>query len=131
MYAFLYHAHRDWRYVVLLAAALLLVRAVIGLLAGRKWLVWDKRSALFYAIAMDIQTLFGLVLFFFHRRWSDHRYLEHAVTMLIALGLAHVIKKRVQKAQGDAAKFRQALIFTVASLAFVLIGIWRLSGKLP
>ncbi len=127
--------HSLFRWVVVVALLARVGRA----LQARKgaFTPIDKRLGLIAMIAMDLQLLLGLALFFglspavsaaemdvgaamkdpYLRFWL----VEHGPTMLIAIVLAHVGNVRVRKAADDAAKHKQALIFFGIALVLVLV----------
>lgn len=124
------HAHSGWRYIVILLVVLAGLRLLYGLLLRKKWLAWDRRAMVFYAISLDIQTLMGGILLFTYSRWRGHLYLEHAVTMIIALVLAHVGARLAAKGSDDRGKFARAVIFLLLSSVFLAAGIWRITSQL-
>ena len=115
MYTALLTVHSWLRWVVLLAALLVLLRAIAGVAQRR--------------------PLIGLIIYFFlspftMSAWSDiggamrdaaTRFvvIEHQVGMFIAVALAHIGRARIRKAGDDARRHRLALIFF--GLAFVIM----------
>lgn len=134
MYNFLLQAHSGWRYLVLLALLVVLVKFLVGWLNGQKWSALDQRIGTFTVIGIDIQLLLGLVLW----GWGASldlleaniaRTIEHPITMLIAIVMMHVGWNLTKKAQ-EAKRFRNgALTFVVTSL-LVVAGLTRIGGIL-
>ncbi|HEX5474761.1 MAG TPA: hypothetical protein VFX12_08885 [Vicinamibacterales bacterium] len=133
----MYHAvlvlHSWVRWAVLIAGVLAIVRAAAAA-QRRQWRPVDGRAALGFTIALDVQFLLGLLLYFIlspitraalHdfggamrndtlRYWS----VEHETGMIIALVLAHIGRARLDRRPPER-RGRTALLFFV--IAFVLI----------
>jgi hypothetical protein len=123
MHAALLLLHSLLRWVVIFNGAY----AVVGASRGRA-----RSAGRWFAIALDVQVLVGLLLYWVSpitssalanmgaamqnrvvRFWA----VEHGFTMLVALALAHIGLARAKKGKGGA-----ALMFLLALIA-VLIGI--------
>lgn len=128
--------HSWLRWVVLLAGILAVSRAIAGWTQGRPWTLTDDRAGLWFTIALDLQLLVGLLLYFVlspittaalqefggvmqdtvRRFWA----VEHVFGMALALLLAHVGRVRIRKAPADARRHRRATVyFTLALLAVI------------
>jgi cytochrome c biogenesis factor len=139
MYPFFLALHNLLRWLVIVAAVIVLARTVWGLLARRSWASLDDRMGQLYTISMDLQLLVGLLLFFVLSpltrmaltnmavTMSDDTMrffvVEHFPYMLVAVILAHIGRVRVRKAAEDRARFRQTLIWLGLSFLIVLIAI--------
>jgi hypothetical protein len=135
MYTALLTVHSWLRWVVLLAALFVLVRAIAGVAQRRPWTPADDSAAKWFGVSLDVQLLIGLIIYFFlspftMSAWSDiggamrdaaTRFIviEHQVGMIIAVALAHIGRARIRKARDDARRHRLALIFF--GLAFVIM----------
>ena len=64
MYAFILAVHNILRWVILILMILALVRAFWGWFGKRDWTSTDGRVGTFYSVALDIQLLVGLILYF-------------------------------------------------------------------
>lgn len=64
MYAFVLAVHNILRWIVLFLLILALVRAYWGWFGKREWTSTDGRIGTFYSVALDIQLLLGLILYF-------------------------------------------------------------------
>ncbi|AWR85393.1 hypothetical protein [Meiothermus taiwanensis] len=141
MYEFLLSFHNIARWLVLLAAAYLIYRSVIGL-KNRVYTATDRRAGQVYTGLIDLQLLLGVLLMLLSpfvqsalnnpgaaMQNSQTRFFiaEHWVLMLAALVLAHIGGVRSKKATDALLKHRQALIWYGSSLALVLLAIpwWR------
>jgi len=119
--------HNAVRWLVLIAGLWAVVRTWRGFLQGSTWTSSDDKATRFFVIALDVQLLVGLLLYFAFSplvrqamgnmaaamRDAPVRYfvVEHVVIMLVAIVLAHIGSARVKRASTDAAKFRTAAIF--------------------
>jgi hypothetical protein len=139
MYLFTLTLHSWLRWAVLFLGLAAIVRATAGLAGGRAFGGADAKLGKYFAIALDLQTVLGLVLYgvlspiaqsaFAHmgdamknpilRFWA----VEHITLMLVALALAHVGVARARKAATDAAKHRAILVFLMLALVAILAAI--------
>ena len=134
-YVFLLHLHSGWRYIVLLMLLVSVVLLLVGWLTGGKWNKLVNGFSMFTPIVIDIQLLFGLVLWFARPNvMGDSRYggniLEHVVTMLIAVVLGHVAAVRIKRAVDDGTKFQNGAIYFVLTGLVVSFAVARVTGVL-
>lgn len=129
--------HSILRWGVIVLGVLAVTRALAGRTGGRAWTAADATPGRLYTIALDVQMLIGLLLYFVFSQvlsvaradWGQAmgnatiRYwvVEHLSAMVIAIALAHVGTVRVRKAASDAARFGQAALFYGLSLTLVVI----------
>jgi uncharacterized membrane protein YozB (DUF420 family) len=143
MYSALLALHNLLRWIVILLAVLALVQAYRGWLGKRAWSETDRKTGLFFGMALDIQLLVGLILYFFlspttravlqnfGRAMSDPNLrffgLEHFFYMLIAVILVHIGTARAKRAELPEIKHRNAAIFYTLAVIIILIAIpwWR------
>ncbi len=64
MYAFFLAMHNIVRWVALILAIVATVTAFLGWFGKRQWSERDRKIGSFFGIAMDIQLLLGLLLYF-------------------------------------------------------------------
>ena len=132
-----FHSWMRWPVLVLGVAAI--VRASIGYSRGKPFDTWDGRAGLLLTLALDIEVLVGLMLYFFLtpfaqilvddfgtamrvgvlRFWT----VEHAAAMILALGTAHVGRERIKRTLDARARHRIALVSFTVALVAVLAGI--------
>ena len=131
----LLYIHSWLRYVVIAAAFWTLLRSAMA--TGRPWTPADARSLRIFTIALDVQVLIGLVLYFQRgllptaatmgevMRQSVARFwaVEHIFGMLVAVALAHIGAVKVRKATNDARRHRLALIFVALALIVIFLTI--------
>ena len=131
--------HSLLRWAVLAFGLLALGRALAGTFGRRPWTPLDDRAGRYFVMALDLQTLVGLVLYaglspIVRAAFSDMgmamkdallRFyaVEHVTLMIIGLALVHVGRVRVRKATGDAARHRAAAIFFGLGFLAILFGI--------
>jgi len=139
MYSAVLLLHSWLRWAVLLLAVLVIVRAWSGLNAHKLWSTADRLGMLFFTIAIDLQTLLGLVLYIgvspvialaFQNLGPAMRngavrffVVEHAIGMLVAVALAHVGSVKVRKAPDAHTKHRLALTFVALALVVIALSI--------
>lgn len=136
MYSLTLVLHSWWRWVVLVLALVAAARGIAGSTKRRPWTNDDRRVNMFATMALDVQMLFGLLLYVFlsplttkafhdfgaAMRTPSLRYwaLDHIGVMLIAVVLAHVGSVRARKATSDKARhLRGALFFGGVVLALL------------
>jgi hypothetical protein len=137
MYTATLIVHSWMRWLIILLGVLAVARAVAGRASGRPWLASDAGAGRFYTIALDVQMLFGLILYFVFsdlltvaradmgramgnpaiRFWL----VEHLTGMVVAIALAHIGTGRVRKAADPRGRFTQAALFYGLSLVAVLL----------
>lgn len=137
---FWWDIHMVWRWVLLAAGLAVIIKAVLGWLGNKPWSKLDDQLGMLYTIAVDVQFLLGLILWFTGpfrllnagNLMSDPKgrfmVIEHPFLMLVALILAHIGRSRSRKADSDVKKHRTAFIFYLLSFLFiVLIFVLRVS----
>ena len=136
MYSAVMVVHSWLRWVVILLALLAIVRAVTGAMARRPWTAADNRAGLLFTIALDVQVLLGLVLYFalspitraalrdfggamgnsVSRFWA----VEHVFGVVVGLLLAHRGRVRVRGIADSGRTHTVAAIFFVLALVAIL-----------
>jgi uncharacterized membrane protein len=139
MYTALLTLHSYLRWVVILLALLVVVRAISGVVQRRPWTPADDSAAKWFGMGLDIQMVIGLIIYFFlspftMSAWGDigaamrdpsTRFIviEHQFGMIIAVALTHIGRARIRKSRDSAQRHRTALIFfglaTVVMLASI------------
>jgi hypothetical protein len=134
--------HGLLRWIVLAAALIAILVAFAGWSPGRP-LGKLRLFTVIFVIAMDIEFLIGVVLFFWlspvthaalanfgeAMKSKEPRFftVEHSTMMLLAVICAHIGAALSRKARTDQMKFRGAAIAYSISLVLMLAGIpwWR------
>ena len=128
--------HSYWRWAVLLTAAIVLVRSVIGALKHADWTHADARAARFFSTALDIQFTVGMILYFGFSPFFSAVYhsfaesmkdpgsrffgIEHQVAMFIATAVAHIGMDRSKRAASGPACHRAMQVTMIVFFAIVL-----------
>ena len=139
LYNVVLELHSIFRWIVILTALFALIRAVTGLSFNRGYMAMDNRAGLWYTMALDIQVLLGIILYFFlsptttlalqnfgsvmSSNTGRFFSLEHVVMMVIAVVVAHVGRSLAQRAPTPAQKHRRSLIWFTISLLIILAAI--------
>lgn len=134
MYSATLALHSWLRWAVILLGIFAVLRAITAV-RSRRWTPADNRAGMFFTMALDLQFLLGLLLYFAvspitkaalqhmdaAMRSSALRFwaVEHPSAMLVALILAHAGRTVVRRAP-EAKKGRMALIFFVLALLVIL-----------
>ena len=143
LYPHLIAFHNVLRWVVLVAALIAIFVALSGWAGGKPTNQNLMRFSLIYVIAIDIEFLTGLLLYFgaspitrdalanmgeaMKSQQSRFFTVEHTVLMLLAVICAHVGGALARKGRTALMKYRGAAIAYVISLLLILSGIpwWR------
>ncbi len=124
---FVLKLHGGFRWLIVLVAAVAIVRYGLGWLRKSEFKGMDRGLMAAFSGLLDLNAVFGLILLFGLGGGMLRQRMEHLATMLLALVAAHlsVIWKRSDDAQ---ARFRNNLVVIVVALALIVIGVVRLRG---
>ncbi len=138
MYNFMLIIHNWLRWIVLILGIVAAVLAFLGWFGRRPWTNQERRFGSFFGMAIDIQLLLGLILYFvlspittaalknFGAAMSnpDMRFfgLEHVLYMVLALACAHLGSILSRRAPSDTAKYQRAAVFFGLAVVFILLG---------
>ena len=135
--------HNLLRWVVLAAALMAIVVAMSGWSGAKPAGATLRRYTIIFVIAMDLEFLVGLLLYFgaspitraaltnmsAAMKQQEPRFftVEHTLLMFLAVVCAHVGGALSRKGRTDRAKYRGAAIAFIISLLLILGGIpwWR------
>lgn len=136
MYGIVLNVHSWLRWAVIIAGLWTILRAVLP--GPRPWTPADDRSVRVFLIAIDVQMLLGLLLYFvlspFTRqamadmgaamKVAGLRFfvVEHTFGMLVGVALAHIGAARIKKAPLER-RHRVAAIYFVLALLAILASI--------
>ena len=144
-YAIVLYVHSWWRWVVVMLAITVLVRAVRGVRNDGPWSPLDTKLARAFVGSVDLQFTLGLAMLFFLspmttaalRNLGDAmkdtqlRFftVEHATTMILATATAHIGIVRARKAPTGRQAHRRLAIAVAIFVVLVAIGIpWPWAG---
>jgi hypothetical protein len=138
MYAFVLIAHSWLRYAVLALGLAVIVLALRCLLAGAPWSARQERIHKAFLGSLDTQFVLGALLYLWLSPITSAAFadfgaamknaqlrffgLEHAVTMFLAVAVAHVGKVRALK-KPEAQRARAVLIFQLIWLVLTCLAI--------
>ena len=139
MYPGILWLHSLFRWLIIIAGLVAVARALRGWMGGRRWTATDDLSGLLFTIGLDVELLFGLILYaglspFTAQAFADlgaamgdqtMRYftVEHPLGMLVAISLAHIARVRLRRAVGDSGRFKTAAILFGLVLLIILVSI--------
>jgi hypothetical protein len=143
MYSIVSNVHIALFVLVFILGINVIVRALRGRSSNALFTEADRKAGLFFMISLHTQLLIGLALYFFlspitaaafadfgaAMKDSQTRLIavEHISVNIIAVVLATVNNAKNKKAIADAAKHKNALIFTLIALLLILSRIpWKL-----
>ncbi|HET7616952.1 MAG TPA: hypothetical protein VFK20_00480 [Vicinamibacterales bacterium] len=128
MYQIVLVLHSWVRWLVILAGLMAVLRSFMAL--SRGWSPGDESAAKTFTIALDVQFLLGLLLYFIFSPFTSAalhdfgaamqngvlRYwaVEHVTGMVIAIVVAHAGRGIVSKSAPDRKARKAAIFFTIA-----------------
>ena len=118
--------HGEVRWLVVLAALIVIIKFLIGWLGKREYTSLDQKLLMVFTILLDINVLLGLIILFFGGGFSGPR-LEHATTMILAVIAAHMTAIW-RRSTDSSLKFRNQLLMVVLAVILVIFGVIRLRG---
>ena len=143
MYSIISTVHIVLFVLVFILGINVIVRALRGRTSNSLFTESDRKAGLFFMISLHTQLLIGLALYFFFSpitmaaladfgaamKNPEMRLVavEHVSMNIIAIVLATINNAKNKKAIADAAKHKNALIFTIVALVLILSRIpWNL-----
>jgi len=125
LYPHLQGFHGIFRWVVLFLALVAIVIAFSGW-SGRKPAGANLfRFGLAYVLAMDLELITGLLLYFAASPNLRTAFIAHGVLMFLGVLFAHIGGALARKAPTDIMKYRGSAIAWVISLLLILAGVPR------
>lgn len=135
LYVVIKDIHFYVRWIILALAVIVFLKYLASWQGKKLFTSLDNKLSLYFVSAMDVQLLLGILLYFFlsplgisafqhENTMSDSMArlyaLEHPLTMLLAVVLAHLGRVQVKKSASDDAKFKRGTLFFGLSLLFML-----------
>lgn len=137
MYIWILSLHNLLRWLVVIGGVLAFGGALWGWFGKRDWTRLDDGLGLIFAVGLDVQVLIGLLLYFIFSPLTTAALqnisavlqdstlmffvVEHGVTMLAALALAHAGRALTKKAAHAAGKHQRAAIFFGLALLAIFV----------
>ncbi len=136
MYSIVTNVHIVLFVLVFILGLNVIIRAQRGKSSNAEFTDTDRKAGLFFMISLHTQLLIGLVLYFFLSPITTGAFadfgaamkdpatrllaVEHISVNIIAVVLATINNAKNKKAMADAAKHKNALLFTLAALVLIL-----------
>lgn len=141
MYLYLQKIHAWWAYLALFLLFIAVINSFIGYTTKKEFLPKDRKIALFTLIAIHIQLVIGLLLYFesplgkasfgeMKNAALRLTSLEHPLLNIIAIALITIGWSKHKKGVTSEAKFKAISFFYAFGLVLILIRIpWALWFK--
>ncbi len=128
---FLVGLHSLVRWVIVLVAVVALVRYAL-VLAGRAQPGGMDRGLMSgYTGLLDLNVLLGLIVIVSASISAGQLavvWIEHAVTNIIGVAVAHIFARRVKKQTDEKVAERERLIGVVVSMLIIVVGVALVNG---
>lgn len=136
MYTGLVHLHSAWRYVVVLLLIASIVKAFVQWFGNHTFTPADKKLYLFTLIAVHVQLIFGLILYFISpyvqlgdmaevMKNPELRYwtVEHISTNIIGIILITIGYSSAKRATTDKAKHTRTAVFYLIGFILIMVAV--------
>jgi heme A synthase len=134
MYNFVQKFHSGWAYLALLLLFVAVINSLMGYLSKKEFQPKDRKIALFALIAIHIQLVVGLILYFVSPLGKDSlgnmkdaalrlTSLEHPLINIIAITLITIGWSKHKKGATSEAKFKPLSFLYAIGLLLILIRI--------
>ena len=114
--------HSINRWIIVVIAVIALIKFLLGWLRSQEYQPADRGLMAAYTGLLDLQLLLGIILLI-GLGLVDYR-IEHAVTMLIAVILAHL--SRLWRDKPDKVKFRNNFFAILVGMLLIIAGVFVL-----
>ena len=125
----LFMAHSGLRWLILLVAAVAIVKFALGWLQGSEFKGMDRGLASGFSGLIDLQTTLGIIFLIWdglaNTGFPMHR-IEHGVMMIVAAFAGHLSSR--WKNAADNIRFRNSLFLVGGVLVIIFVGVARLPG---
>lgn len=125
----LFIAHSHLRWLVVIVAAIAIVKFALGWLGGGAFKGMDRGLAAAFSGIVDLQATLGLIYLIWDgmaKTGFPMFRIEHAVTMIIAAFVGHLSAR--WKNADDKTRFRNSLFIVADVLIIIFVGVARLPG---
>nr|WP_309756830.1 hypothetical protein [Flavobacterium sp.] len=142
MYNFIQKFHSGWAYLALLILVIAVVNSLLGMSSKKEFTLKDRKIALFALVAIHIQFLVGIILYFVSPNGlqminavgmggltTESRLLalEHPLINIIAITLITIGWSKHKKLLTSESKFKTFSIFYGLGLVLILSRIpWKI-----
>ena len=118
--------HSIVRWLVVIVAVIAVVRYALAMAGRVQPSGMDRGLMSGYTGLLDLNVLLGLILIIV-LGFTPPR-IEHAVTNIIGVAVAHVLAQRAKKMEDAKLKARTSLLGVVISLAIIVVGVALIGG---
>ena len=125
----LFTLHSYFRWIVVLVGLFMIVKYAYGWLGKGKFSSLDKRLSKIFPVLMDIQVTLGIILLVWDGLAGTgfpRQRLEHAFTLIIATGAAHMLRR--WESVTAPKRFRKRLFVVLATFILIFLGVFLLPG---
>ena len=124
---FVLTVHSIVRWLVVIVAVIAVVRYALVMSGRAQSSGMDRGLMSGYTGLLDLNVLLGLILIIGLGEWETAQ-IEHAVTNIIGVAVAHVLAQRAKKIEDAKLKARTNLLGVVISIAIIVVGVALVGG---
>ena len=125
--AFILTLHSIVRWLVVLVAVVAVVRYALVMAGKAQSSGMDRGLMSGYTGLLDLNVLLGLILIIGLGEWETVQ-IEHAVTNIIGVVVAHIFAQRAKKIEDAKLKARTSLLGVVISILIIVVGVTFVGG---
>lgn len=111
--------HSINRWIIVVVAVIAMIKFLVGWLRSSPYLPADRGLMAAYTGLLDLQFLLGIILLL--GRGLERFQIEHAITMLVAIILAHL--SRAWRDKEAKIKFRNNFLAILVGLFLIIAGV--------
>ncbi len=123
---FVLTVHSIVRWLVVIVAVIAVVRYALVMAGRAQPSGMDRGLMSGYTGLLDLNVLLGLILII--GLGFTAQYIEHAVTNIIGVAVAHIFAQRARKMEEAQLKARTSLLGVVISLVIIIVGVALVGG---
>jgi hypothetical protein len=124
---FLVGIHGLVRWLAVIVAVVAVVRFALVMAGKAQPSGMDRGLSSGYTGLLDLNVLLGVIIIIGLGEWQMAQ-IEHAVTNIIAVAVAHIFTQRAKKIEDPKVKARTNLLGVVISLAIIVVGVAFVGG---
>ena len=124
---FLVGIHGLVRWLVVIVAVIAVVRYTLAMVGKAQPSGMDRGLMSGYTGLLDLNVLLGVIIIIGLGEW-EMAQIEHAVTNIIGVVVAHFFAQRAKKIEDAKLKARTNLLGVVISLAIIIVGVALVGG---
>jgi heme A synthase len=115
------------RWLVVLVAVIAVVRYALVMAGKAQSSGMDRGLMSGYTGLLDLNVLLGVIIIIGLGEWEVVQ-IEHAVTNIIAVVVAHIFAQRAKKIEDPKLKARTSLLGVVISILIIVVGVAFVGG---